>query len=165
MSLIQIDEQLVAVIIRSTADGLAMAGLKPTAVGVSKFVTCRESVSAIIGFVGQTSGSIILNTSDACACFLAGRMLGETLTRLDSQTLDGISEIANIIAGQTKAVLSATEHRFERISTPSVIIGNSYTITHYRGMTTVSVEFELPEMPIKPGQIPTFIVNMALMRV
>ena len=165
MSLIHIDEQLVSVIIRSTSDGLSMAGLKPTAVGVSKFVICRETVSAIIGFVGQTSGSIILNTSDACACFLAGRMLGETLTRLDNQTLDGISEIANIIAGQTKAVLSATEHRFERISTPSVIIGNSYTITHYRGMTTVSVEFELPEMPIKPGQIPTFIVNMALMRV
>ena len=165
MGLINIDEQLVSVIVKSTHDGLAMAGLKPNAVGVSKFVFCRDPVSAIIGFVGQTSGSIILNTSEDCACFLAGKMLGDTLTKLDNQALDGLCEITNIIAGQTKAVLSKTDHRFERISTPSVIVGHSYTITHYRGMTTVSVEFELPEMPVKPGQVPSFIVNVALMRV
>ena len=164
MSMLAIDDKLAAVVIKATREGLTMAGLKPVPVGVGKYTQCRDAVSAIIGFVGQTSGSMLINTSEACACFLSSRMLGETLTTLDNQALDGLCEIANIIAGQIKAVLSYTEHRFDRISTPSVIVGQNYTVTHYRGMTSLTVEFELPEMPIQPGRHPVFSVNICLMR-
>lgn len=164
MALLAIDDKLAVVMIKATQDGLMMAGLKPLPVGVGKYQMCRDEVSAIIGFVGQTSGSMLINASKECACFLAGRMLGETLPELDNQALDGLCEIANIIAGQIKAVLSDTEHRFERISTPSVIVGQNYTVSHYRGMTSLTVEFEMPEMPIKPGRYPTFSVNMNLMK-
>ncbi|MDR1611841.1 MAG: chemotaxis protein CheX [Planctomycetota bacterium] len=163
--LLQLDEQLVMVIVKSARDGLMMAGLKPNPVGISKFLQCRGDVSSIVGFVGPISGSMFINTSENTACFLAGRMLGETLETLDNQALDGLSEIANIIAGQTKAALSATEYKFDKISVPSVIVGNNYSISHYRGMTSVSVDFELPEMPIKPGDRATFSVNMSLMKI
>lgn len=164
-NIITLDEQLVNVLVKSTKDGLMMAGLKPVPVGMSKFLQCRESVTAIIGFVGGMSGSMFINTPEYTACFMASRMLGETLTKLDNQTLDGLCEIANIIAGQTKAALSVTEHKFDRISVPSVIVGNNYSISHYRGMISVSVEFELPEMPIKPGEQAMFSVNMSLMKI
>ena len=163
--LLQLDESLVSVLIKCTRDGLMMAGLKPAPIGISKLLQSKGNVSSIIGFVGPISGSMIINTSDDCACFMAGRMLGETLDKLDNQTLDGLCEIANIIAGQAKAALSTTEYRFDRISVPSVIVGNSYSISHYRGMTSVSVEFELPEMPIKPGERGTFSVNISLMKI
>ncbi len=164
-ALIQVDEQLVSVLVKCTKDGLMMAGLKPAPIGISKLLHSKGNVSSIIGFVGPFSGSMIINTSDATACFMAGRMLGETLHALDNQTLDGLCEIANIIAGQAKAALSTTDYRFDRISVPSVIVGNSYSISHYRGMTSVSVEFELPEMPIKPGELGTFSVNISLMKI
>lgn len=164
-SLLQLDEQLINVLVKCTKDGLMMAGLKPTPIGISKFLNSRGNVSSIIGFVGAYSGSMIINTSDATACFMAGRMLGETLATLDNQALDGLCEIANIIAGQAKAALSTSDFRFDRISVPSVIVGNSYSISHYRGMTSVSVEFELPEMPIKPGERGTFSVNISLMKI
>ncbi len=83
----------------------------------------------------------------------------------NNQALDGLCEIANIIAGQAKAALSTTEYRFDRISVPSVIVGNNYSISHYRGMTSVSVEFELPEMPMKPGDYGTFSVNISMMKI
>lgn len=165
LSLLQVDEQLVAVITKCTKDGLMMAGLKPNPVGVSKFFQSRGDVSAIVGFVGTISGSMYINTSEATACFMAGRMLGEEIRVLDNQALDGLCEIANIIAGQTKAALSTTDYKFDRISVPSVIVGTSYSISHYRGMTSLSVEFELPEMPIKPGDRATFSVNMSLMKI
>lgn len=164
-SLLQVDEQLVAVITKSTRDGLMMAGLKPNPAGVSKFFQSTGDVSAIVGFVGTISGSMFINTSEATACFMAGRMLGEDMKVLDNQALDGLCEIANIIAGQTKASLSTTEYKFDRISVPSVIVGNNYSISHYRGMTSLAVEFELPEMPIKPGERATFTVNMSLMKI
>ena len=163
--LLQLDEQLVTVLVKCTKDGLMMAGLKPAPIGISKLLHSKGNVSSIIGFVGPISGSMIINTSDDCACFMAGRMLGETLSRLDNQTLDGLCEIANIIAGQAKAALSTTEYRFDRISVPSVIVGNSYSISHYRGMTSLCVDFELPEMPIKPGERGTFTINISLMKI
>ena len=162
--LLQLDDQLVAALVKSTRDGLAMAGLKPIPVGMSKLLQCSEPISSIIGFVGSMSGSMFLNTSEAAACFLAGRLLGETLTTVDAQALDGLCEITNIIAGQTKAALSQTQHKFEKISVPSVIVGQSYSI-YYRNMTSVSVTFEIPEMPVRPGIFPTFSINMSLMKI
>ncbi|MDR1519792.1 MAG: chemotaxis protein CheX [Planctomycetota bacterium] len=164
-SLLKIDEQLFSVIVKCTRDGLMMAGLKPEAIGLSKLLRSGGNVSAIIGFVGPISGSMIINTTDSVACFMAGRMVGETFTTLDNQTLDGLCEIANIMAGGIKAALSASEYRFDRISVPSVIVGNSFSINHYRGMTSVSVEFGLPEIPIKMGEIGTFSVNLSLMKI
>lgn len=162
---LNLDEQIVSVLIKCTRDGLVMAGLKPNPVGLSKHPQSKGTVSSIIGFVGPFSGSMIINTTDDCACFMAGRLLGETLNVLDNQTLDGLCEIANIIAGGAKAALSTTEYKFDRISVPSVIVGNNFSISHYRGMTSVSVEFELPEMPIKPGDRGTFSVNISMMKI
>ena len=162
MSTLAVNETLVNTLVKSTVDGLAMADLKPQPVGISKFILCRQPVSAMVGFAGPTSGNLLINTSESVACFLAGKMVGEAFTVLDSQTLDGICEIANIIAGQTKAMLSVTEYRVERLSTPSVIVGANYSINHYSGMSTVAVEFELSEMPIRVGQASTFVVNLSL---
>ena len=164
MPALAVDDSLANALVKSTVDGLVMAGLKPQPVGISKFILCRQPVSAMVGFAGPTSGSLLINTSEAVACFLAGKMSGETITQLDAQALDGLCEITNIIAGQTKAMLSATEHRVERLSTPSVIVGANYSISHFRGMTTVAMEFELPEMPIRLGLSPTFVVNLSLIK-
>lgn len=165
LKVIQVDELLMGVMIKSTRDGLAMAGLTPNPVGVSKRFHCSRNVTAIIGCVGASTGSILLNTSQECACFMAGKMVGEEFHDLDAQALDGICEITNIIAGQSKAILSATEHKFDRISTPSVVVGSNYFISHYRGATTLSVEFELTDSPIKPLSDMTFSVAMFLMKI
>jgi len=164
MALLAVDESLAATLIKSTIDGLAMASLKPIPAGISKFICCKQPVSSMVGFAGPTSGNLLINASEPVACFLAGKMVDETFTQLDSQTLDGMCEITNIVAGQTKAMLSSTEHRIERLSTPSVIVGANYSISHYRGMTTVAVEFEIPQMPIKLGLAPVFAVNLSLIK-
>lgn len=165
LQLLQIDEKLLGVLIKATRDGLAMAGLKPTPIGVNKNFYCHRAVSAIVGFAGQTSGSLIVNVSEEGACYLSSQMIGEELRDLNTQTLDGICEIANIIAGQTKAVLSTTEHKFERISTPSVIVGSNYFIRNYRGMNSISVEFELPGLSVHARHDYGFTVSMGLMKI
>ncbi|MDR1533888.1 MAG: chemotaxis protein CheX [Planctomycetota bacterium] len=164
-NMLKINDQLVNIIVKCTGDGLMMAGLKPEPIGLSQRLQSSGNVSSIIGFVGHFSGSMIINTTDSVACFMAGRMVGETFPVLDNQTLDGLCEIANIIAGGIKAALSTSEYRFDRISVPSVVVGNSYSISHYRGMTSVSVEFSLPEIPIKIGESGTFSVNLSLMKI
>lgn len=165
MNILQIDEKLVGVLVKSARDGLAMAGLKPYPVGASRRFTCTRNVTAIIGCAGNCSGSVLINCSEEGAIYLASKMLGENLKVLDNTVLDGICEICNIIAGQTKAVLSMTDYKFDRISTPSVVVGSSYMISHYKGATSVSVDFELDKVIANPHQDLTFTIAMFLVKI
>lgn len=165
MKILQVDERLVNVLIKSTRDGLAMGGLKPIPVGVSRKFSVTRDVTAVIGAVGQCSGSIFINCSKDCAILMAGKLLGEKLTVMDAAVLDGVCEIANIIAGQSKALLSTSEFRFERISTPAVIVGSNYFVSQYKGATTISVEFELENTGAMPNQDMTFTIAMFLVKI
>jgi CheY-specific phosphatase CheX len=165
MQILPVNELLVNILAKSTRDGLAMAGVKPVPVGISKYLTTTREVSAIVGMVGTCSGAIMVNSCESIACYLAGKMLGVEHTSLNPEVLDGISEIANIIAGQTKALLSTTEWKAERISCPSVVVGSSYFITHYKGMNTASVDFELTDMPLAQLNDRLFSVSISLMKV
>jgi chemotaxis protein CheX len=165
MQILQIDEKIIHVLMKSTRDGLAMAGVKPVPVGISKYVTGSRDVSAIVGLVGNTTGAIMLNASTKISCFLAGKMIGENSEDLSPQVLDGMCEIANIIAGQTKALLSTTEWKADKISCPSVVVGSNYFISHYKGMTTASVDFELTELPLTQLSDRLFSVSISLMKI
>lgn len=164
MQLIQVDETIVNILVKATRDGLSMAGIKPVPVGVSKYVTTSHEVSSIVGFVGNTSGAIMINAGKQASCFLSGKMLGEEYTDLCPQVLDCMSEIANIIAGQTKALLGTTEWKTDKISCPSVVVGSSYYITHYKGMQSTSVSFELLEMPLTTIQSRIITTSISLMK-
>ncbi|MCC8190552.1 MAG: chemotaxis protein CheX [Planctomycetes bacterium] len=163
--LLGMDDTLVTVLVRSAQEGLAMADLLPRPIGLYNHLPAMGDVSAMVGFAGPVSGSMLLNTSGECARYMTERMVGEPRPHLDGQVLDGLCEIVNIIAGQTKAALSATAFRFDRIGVPSAIVGNSYFISHYRGMTSATVEFDLPDRPIRPGERGAFAVNISLMNV
>ncbi|MHC4871388.1 MAG: chemotaxis protein CheX [Planctomycetota bacterium] len=165
MQLLKIDQTLINVLAKSTKDGLAMAGVVPDPVGISKYITTTREISAIVGLVGATTGAIMVNASTKTACYLASKMLGEAFTDICPEVLDGISEIANIIAGQSKASLSTTEWKADRISCPSVVVGSSYFITHYKGMHTASVDFEIADMPVNTHTDKVFSVTISLMKI
>jgi CheY-specific phosphatase CheX len=153
MQIIQVDENLVNILVKSTRDGLAMAGVKPLPVGVSRYVTSNRDVSAIVGMVGTNNGAVMLNAGTGVACHLASQMLGEDADSLNPQTLDCLCELANIIAGQSKAFLSATPWKVDRISCPSVVVGNNYFISHYK----------LSEMPLALLHDRIFSVSLSLL--
>ena len=50
-------------------------------------------------------------------------------------------------AGRLKAELGEEEYGIGNISCPSIIVGPDYHLYHFRGFKTVSVEFELEEIP------------------
>jgi CheY-specific phosphatase CheX len=142
---LKLDEGLINTLIRSTLDGLSMANIVPEPVGASRYIISKHEVSSIIGFVGAVCGSVSLNMSSSAAKYLTGRILGGTQTELNNDALDAICEVLNIIAGKLKAILSATEFKIDKISVPSVVVGSNFSLTHYRGMQTLNVEFELPD--------------------
>lgn len=86
-------------------------------------------VSAIMGVVGDHTGTICLTTERSIALKIIGHMLGTSYSCIELQDIhDGMGEIVNMIAGQAKAALRNTPFTFN-LTIPSVIIGLGHEIS------------------------------------
>ena len=162
--LLQVDPVLLDVIIQGTNRGLEMAEVIPVPVGASRLSTARHGVSIFVGLVGRSSGNVMLNVSEAGMLYLTSRLLGEPQGDLGDNNIDAMMEIGNIVAGAMKDLLSGTDHAVREISLPSLVFGQSYATVYARGITTVSVEFELPGFPASKQWDRYFSTTISLMR-
>ena len=165
MDIIQVNQEIAAALVKAANDGLGMAGILPVPVGVTTRPHTDHMMTSLIGFVGSYCGTIALNIAPDAARFLATKTLGPEYDASKNDVLDGVSEIANIIAGKAKAVLSNGEYRIDKISVPTIITGKSYEIGLIRGMTSVSMEFQLPESSELEHKDLYFSVNISLIKV
>ncbi len=161
---IAVDATLLEKIIRAGMNGLEMTGIKPCPVGASCLTSAPHDLTVIVSLIGNWNGTMAFNISTYGALFLTGLLLGEEQKELNEDTLDGTGEIGNIIAGSLKDYLEKSEFAFHSISTPSVIMGGNYNIYHYKGFTTVSVTFEIEEIPMCRMEDRYFTVTVSLMK-
>ena len=84
--------------------------------------TSRRSVAGVIGWVGNLSGTGILECTPEFACTLANLMLGTDGTNLSEDALDAVAEMTNIVFGGMKTQL---ENCFGTmaLSIPTIIYG------------------------------------------
>ena len=148
MSGLKINEKLLDSLILATREGLEMTGIDPTPVGATRMMSMKRDISVLISLVGKNNGTLGINLSRAAAAFLAARLLDEESTEPTDDSLDGICELGNMIAGRIKEILSPSEFAFDDISCPALIIGANYDLYHYKGMTSASVEYEIGELPM-----------------
>jgi chemotaxis protein CheX len=96
-------------------------------------------VSGIIGLSGRAAGTVIVSLSREMALSAAAHLLGEPQLEINSDVLDIIGELTNLIAGGAKTQLS--ELRMS-MSLPSVIIGKDHIIYCNSGARPISILFE-----------------------
>jgi CheY-specific phosphatase CheX len=164
MTTLQVEPTLLQAVIDGTTTGLSMTGLTPPPVGASRFFDSRRTVSVLIGVVGRNNGTVTLNMSERAMLWIAGKMLMEEQTQQSEESIDAILEVGNLIAGGVKDRLIGTPFEADNISVPSMIWGASYNVVYTRGMSTVTVEFELEDMPISLLGDRFFSVTISLMR-
>ncbi len=159
-----IDDVILECVIKGTIDGLEMTGIDPPPVGASRFFTCTRSTSVMVGLVGKSNGTLMLNMSDQGMLHLASRLLMEDQHEVNEETFDAICEVGNMIAGCTKERLAETSYEVTGISVPSLILGANYGVYYTRGVSTVSVEFEIEEIPVTFQADRFFSVGVSLLR-
>ena len=163
-SLLTIDQTLMRSVIEGTRTGLQMTGVEPPPVGASRFYATPREISVLVGFVGEVSGMLTLNLSRQALLYLSGKLLMEEQTELGEDNFDAICEIGNMIAGCTKEALCDMGFDVQNISVPSLILGANYSVYYTRGIETVSVEFELEEIPVTFQQDRFFSATVSLLR-
>ncbi len=164
MSLLNIDEKLLSAAIHSTKGGLQMTGIDPPPVGATRSFNAPRTYSILVGMVGRNTGTVTLNFGEKGLCLVAGRFLGESFTTVDDEVFDAIMEIGNIVAGCVKDYLIGTEYAIDNISLPSVVLGGNYSFYYSRGITVVSVEFELEDIPVAQNQDRFFSTTISFLR-
>src|ERR1039457_1315705 len=104
----------------------------------------KDSITAMVGFAGSYNGTISINAQQKVAIAIVSHMLGMEITECDDEVRDAIGEIANMIGGSFKHHFVNDGHEV-RLSTPSVISGNEYTITSGSVQDTLALLFEFGE--------------------
>ena len=108
------------------------------------------SVSGIVGFAGLYSGTISLHCPMSLALEITGSMLGIDCSEAGDDLDDAIGEVANMLAGSVKQVLSKGGMDV-KLSIPTIITGEEYTINTLNGTDCVVVPFTIDDEVLLVG--------------
>lgn len=161
---LELDAELLEATITGTVLGLQMAEVTPKPVGASLLVAARHPISVLVGLVGKHSGNMSMNLSERAMLFLTGRLLAEEQEAISEDNIDAMMEVGNMVAGAIKTPLRATGFEIEHVSLPSLIMGQSYNMMYARGIKSIAVEFEIPEMSFSRLSDRYFTTSVSLLR-
>ena len=123
--------------------GMLLMDVNPEA-EIPPNITHQHSLSGIIGFAGRAEGMLAVHTPGEVAKAITGGFLGMEIDAVNEDVKDAIGELANMIAGSVK--LAIVENGSEiRLSPPSVICGDSYTVKAPVETQGLCIPFVIPE--------------------
>ena len=164
MKKLQVNQTLLNAVIDGTHIGLEMTGATPTPVGANRFFNATHKYSVIIGFSGESSGTLTLNLGERALLLLTGRLLETEFKEANEEVFDAIMELGNMVGGSIKEKLLDTEFGQSALSLPSLVLGASYNLYYSRGINTVTVTFELEDIPVMYYEDRFFSVTVSLLR-
>jgi len=122
-----------------------MTGIKPTLgkVHLKNSPYSGDSIAVIVGLTGKIRGQVIISLSVETAKSVASIMMGGMmLVELNDMAKSAISELGNMIMGNTATILFSRGIGIE-ITPPSLLTGEKITIS--TGMKTICVPLDLGE--------------------
>jgi len=114
---------------------------------VSRF---KCSITGMVGFAGTYSGVISIHCPVALALMITSNMLGVECDEINDDLNDAIGEIANMLGGSVKQVLSKGGLDV-KLSIPTVISGEDYTVNSLSDNDCVVVPFTVEGFTLLVG--------------
>jgi chemotaxis protein CheX len=109
--------------------------------------TASERVVALIGIAGHYNGTGIISCSPEIACKLSSQMLMADYQAINSEVLDAMSEISNIVFGNVKTMLEE-QVGLLGLSIPTVIFGRNFC-TRSVGEQWITVPLKVDEQDLQ----------------
>ena len=101
--------------------------------------TAEHSVSGVIGLSGKAVGTVVLSFSTPVALKAASALLMEELSEINTEVLDAVGELTNMVAGAAKAQLE--EYQLS-VSLPNVVTGHNHIVHFPSTVTPIAIPFE-----------------------
>jgi len=119
-----------------------MVGVKatPGRPYIKSAATPNHDVSAIVGFSGEVTGSVVVSFAEAAAIKLVASFAGSEMAVGSPDFADAIGELGNMIAGNAKKDLGGNAS----IGVPTVIIGRSHVLARLSDVPCVVIPCTTP---------------------
>ena len=111
----------------STMSNIPLTPQRPI---LKKHNMAKGDVSGLIGMTAPNlKGSLSITFEKKLALITMKKMVGEAHDKIDSDVMDMVGEITNMVAGGAKRILSEQGFEFN-MATPIVVSGEGHTISH-----------------------------------
>jgi chemotaxis protein CheX len=105
----------------------------------------KHDISGVIGLSGKAVGTVVLSFSKEVAIHAASHMLMCECTEVNSEVLDAVGELTNMVAGAAKSEL--VEYQL-MVSLPNVITGRNHEVRFPSDVTPICVPFSTKWGPL-----------------
>jgi chemotaxis protein CheX len=102
------------------------------------------SITGMVGFAGTYSGVISIHCPVSLALKITSNMLGMECDEVNDDLNDAVGEIANMLGGGVKQVLSKGGLDV-KLSIPTVISGEDYTVNSLSDIDCVVIPFRIDD--------------------
>lgn len=105
-----------------------------------------SGISGSVGLAGAYQGLVAVHLPEAVAMAITGAFLGMDVEEMGEEVRDAIGELTNMIGGGIKFDLPEQGGNV-KLSIPTVICGQNYSLGLHTGDVTTAVTFNTPHGP------------------
>ncbi len=103
-------------------------------------ITAIGDITGLMGLTGATNGTVAVTFESNCILAIVSNMFGEQMDEVNSEIIDAVGELTNMISGQARRELAETGRSF-KAAIPSVVAGPQHSITHYTDGPKIAIPF------------------------
>lgn len=107
----------------------------------SKLPSLENSITGVIGLAGTHKGVLAMHFPHPVAMAITGSFLGMDVDEINEDVEDAVGELANMLGGSVKSILSANGRDIE-LSLPSIISGKNYDFQPTGDIDRVVIPFQ-----------------------
>lgn len=133
-------------IIESTIEiftGMVMMEISVAGEPLARLGPLKNSITGMVGLAGVQKGVLAVHFPKQLALDVTGSFLGMEVTEIDADVQDAIGEIANMLGGNLKTILSDRGKDIQ-LSLPSTIYGEEYAFSSQAEVDQVILPFQAP---------------------
>ena len=133
-------------LIESTVEiftGMVMMEITVAGEPITKLGPLKQSITGMIGLAGTHKGVLAVHFPNQVAMDVTGSFLGMEVSEINADVQDAIGEIANMLGGNLKTILSDRGKDIQ-LSLPSTISGDAYTFSSQVDVDQVILPFQAP---------------------
>ena len=101
----------------------------------------RGDVSGVVGFTGETNGTLFITFDEPCIVKVVSNMFGEEINEINDDIKDAVGELTNMISGQARKELEEIGKVFQG-SIPSVVSGKNHELLPMTKGPRIAIPFK-----------------------
>ena len=133
-------------IIESTVEiftGMVMMDISVAGEPMTELGPLKQSITGMVGLAGTHKGVLAVHFPNQVAMEVTGSFLGMEVSEINADVQDAIGEIANMLGGNLKSILS-DRGRDIQLSLPSTISGEQYSFSSQMDVDQIILPFQAP---------------------